>query len=158
MEVTPLVAVVSSLASAYYNKKSSDTQKKVIKAEQAANKKQYELDKEQAQLTLAEEQRKNRSLLAQQQSSYRAKLGASGMSSKSGTGQSVLYSLKKEHDAEDKYLVNQANISLEALLNGINSKNTQSLLSLSVLDSRNMSNTMSSLNSFTARSGRAVIK
>ena len=158
MEVTPIVTTVASLASTWFMKESADTQKKALKAERAANKKKYELDVAQAKLTLAEEQRKNRNLLAQQQSAYKAKLGAAGMSAKSGTGQAVLSSLKKEYDAEDKYLVNQANISLEALLNGINARNTQNLLSLSALNNRNTVNTLNSINAFTSSAGRSVLK
>ena len=80
------------------------------------------------------------------------------MSAKSGSGQAILQSLQKEHDAEDKYLVNQANISLEALLNGINARNTQNLLSASALNSRNTANTLNSINNFTSSAGRSVLK
>ncbi|MDY6408139.1 MAG: hypothetical protein SPL08_05525 [Pseudomonadota bacterium] len=158
MEVTPIVSTVATIASSWYMKKSADIQKKALKAERAANKRKYDLDVAEAKLTLAEEQRKNRNLLAQQQSAYRAKLGASGMSAKSGTGQAVLSALQKEHDAEDKYLVNQANISLEALLNGINARNTQNLLSLSSISSRNTANTLNSINNLTSSAGRSVLK
>ena len=158
MEVTPIITTVASAASAYFVKQSADTQRKAIKAEKAANRKKYELDVAQAKLTLAEEQRKNRNLLARQQSAYRAKLGAAGMSPKSGSGQAALNAFQKEYDAEDKYLVNQANISLEALLNSINAKNTQSLLSLSANQSQRMANTINSLNSFTSSAGRSVLK
>ena len=158
MEVATAVAVVTSAATAYFTIKNNDTQKKQIKAEQAANQRQYELDVMQRQLALAEEQRKNRNLLAQQQSTYRAKLGASGLSSKSGSGRTVLDSMKKEYDAEDKYLVNQANVSLEALLNGINSRNTRNLLSASQLKAQSVANAASALNSFTSTAGRSMIK
>ena len=158
MEITPIITTVATLASSWYMKESADTQKKAINAERAANKKKYDLDVAQAKLTLAEEQRKNLNLLAQQQSAYKAKLGAAGMSSKSGSGEAVLASLQKEHDAEDKYLVNQANISLEALLNGINARNTQNLLSVSSMNSRNTANALNSINTFTTAAGRSVLK
>jgi len=158
MEVTPIISNVATIASAFFMKESVDMQKKALKAERAANQKKYDLDVAQAKLTLEEEQRKNRNLLAQQQSAYKAKLGAAGMSAKSGTGQAVLQSLQKEHDTEDKYLINQANISLEALLNGINARNTQSLLSLSALNSRNTASTLNSINNFTSSAGRSVLK
>ena len=80
------------------------------------------------------------------------------MSSSSGTGRAVLDSLQREHDIEDKYLVDQANISLEALLNGINSKNSRNLLSLSQLDSRLASNTASAISNLTSTAGRTMIK
>ena len=158
MEVTAAVAVVATVASAVYTKKSVDDQRKQIKAQRAADQKQYDLDVAQSKLTLAEEQRKNRNLLRQQQSAYRAKLGAAGMSRSSGTGRAVLDSLQREHDIEDKYLIDQANISLEALLNGINSKNSRNLLSLSQLDSRLASNTAGAISSLTSTAGRAIIK
>lgn len=158
MEVAAAVAVVSSIATAFYTKKSVDSQKKQIKAEQKAAKKQYDLDVAQTQLALEEEQRKNRNLLAQQQSSYKAKLGAGGMSSTSGSGQAVLNALQKEYDTEDKYLTNQANISLEALLNGINTKNTRNLLSLNQIKSQQASNTLSGINNIVSSAGRSVIK
>ncbi|MBR6411648.1 MAG: hypothetical protein IKS41_00610 [Alphaproteobacteria bacterium] len=158
MEVTPIITTVASLASSWYMKESADTQKKALKAERAANQKKYDLDVAQAKLALAEEQRKNLNLLTQQQSAYKAKLGAAGMSPKSGSGEAVLESLQKEHDAEDKYLVNQANISLEALLNGINARNTQNLLSLSSASSRNTANALNSINTFTSAAGRSVLK
>jgi len=158
MEVAAAVAVVSSIATAFYTKKSVDSQKKQLKAEQKAAQKQYDLDVAQTQLALEEEQRKNRNLLAQQQSSYKAKLGAGGMSSTSGSGQAVLNALQKEYDTEDKYLTNQANISLEALLNGINTKNTRNLLSLNQIKSQQASNTLSGINSIVSSAGRSVIK
>ena len=158
MEVTPIITTVASLASSWYMRESANAQKKAIKAERAANKKKYDLDVAQAKLALAEEQRKNLNLLAQQQSAYKAKLGAAGMSPKSGSGEAVLASLQKEHDAEDKYLVNQANISLEALLNGINARNTQNLLSVSSMNSRNTANALNSINTFTTAAGRSVLK
>ena len=158
MEVTPVITTVATLASSWFMKESADTQKKALKAERAANKRKYDLDVAQAKLTLEEEQRKNRNLLARQQSAYRAKLGAAGMSAQSGSGQAVLQSLQKEHDAEDKYLVNQANISLEALLNGINARNTQNLLSISALNSRNTAGALNSINTLTSSAGRSVLK
>ena len=111
MQVAAAATIATAAASVFYSKKNSDAQKKQIKSANAAAQKNYELNRQQAQLTLQETQRKNRNLLAQQQSAYKAKLGASGMSSKSGSGEIVLNTMQKEHDAEDKYLVDQANIS-----------------------------------------------
>ena len=145
---------VAAAATIFYSKKNSDAQKKQIKSANAAAQKNYELNRQQAQLTLQETQRKNRNLLAQQQSAYKAKLGASGMSSKSGSGEIVLNTMQKEHDAEDKYLVDQANISLEALLNSTNQTKSRNLLSLQTLENNNRNNIISGINSF----GRSVIK
>ena len=158
MEVAPIIAAAGAITSAVFVKKNMDSQRKAEKAQYRSNQRQYQLDVEQAQAALAEEQRKNRNLLAQQQSSYRAKLGASGLSAKSGSGQVVLNSLKKEADAEDKYLVNQANISLEALLNGINAKNTRNLLNLNSINAQRTANTMNALGSFTSTAGRTILK
>ncbi|MBQ7413336.1 MAG: hypothetical protein IJV07_03565 [Alphaproteobacteria bacterium] len=158
MEITPIVSTLTTAASAYFMKESVDTQKKAMKAERAANQRQYDLEVAQKKLTLAEEQRKNRNLLAQQQSGYRAKLGAAGLSAQSGSGRAVLDSMKQEYDTEDKYLINQANISLEALLNGINTKQNRNLLSMSSLNNRQMSNTLNAINNFTSNAGRSVLK
>ena len=154
MQVAAAATIATAAASVFYSKKSADAQKKQIKSANAAAQKEYELNRQQAQLTLAETQRKNRNLLAQQQSAYKAKLGASGMSSKNGSGEVVLNTMQKEHDTEDKYLVDQANISLEALVNGINQTKSRNLLSLQTIDNNSRSNLIGSLNSF----GRSVIK
>ncbi len=154
MQVAAAATIATAAASVFYSKKNSDAQKKQIKSANAAAQKNYELNRQQAQLTLQETQRKNRNLLAQQQSAYKAKLGASGMSSKSGSGEIVLNTMQKEHDAEDKYLVDQANISLEALLNSTNQTKSRNLLSLQTLENNNRNNIISGINSF----GRSVIK
>ncbi len=158
MEAAPIIAVAATATAAYYSKKNMDTQRKEVKAARAANARQYDLDAAQARLALEEEQRKNRNLLRQQQSAYRARLGAGGMSATSGTGQAVLDSLQAEHDTEDKYLVNQANISLEALLNSVNARNTQNLLSLSALNNRTNANTASAISRISTSAGRSVLK
>ena len=158
MEVTPIIAAAGAVASAIFMKQNTDAQRKAEKAQYRPDQRQYQLEAEQTRTALAEEQRKNRNLLAQQQSTYRAKLGASGLSARSGSGQVVLNSLKKEADAEDKYLVNQANISLEALLNGINAKNTRNLLNLSSLNAQRTANTVNALSSFTSTAGRTILK
>lgn len=129
MEVAAAATVATVVSSLYYTKRSADIQKKQVKKANAAAQKQYELEREKTQLTLADEQRKNRSLLAQQQSTYKAKLGAGGLS-QPGSGQVVLDNMQREHDMDDKYLTSQANISLEALLNGINQTKSHNLLSL----------------------------
>lgn len=154
MQVAAAATIATAAASVFYSKKNSDAQKKQIKSANAAAQKNYELNRHQAQLTLQETQRKNRNLLAQQQSAYKARLGASGMSSKSGSGEIVLNTMQKEHDAEDKYLVEQANISLEALLNSTNQTKSRNLLSLQTLENNNRNNIISGINSF----GRSVIK
>ncbi len=158
MEAAPLIAVASLVGSAVYTKKSIDTQKKQIKNARAAAQKEYELEREQTNLVLEEQQRKNRNLLARQQSAYKAKLGAGGMSSKSGSGQTILDTMQKEHDIEDKYLVDRANISLESLLNGINESNTRNLLALNNASNKQMSNLFNTTGSITNLGSRNIIK
>lgn len=80
------------------------------------------------------------------------------MSAKSGSGRAVLDSLENEHDAEDKYLVNQANISLEALLNGINARNTRNLLTTSSLNRQARLGTWNAIGSLSAGAGRTLLK
>lgn len=158
MELTPIIGLVASGASAVYMKKSSDAQRKQLKMERAATQKEYDLNVAQKKLTLEEEQRKNRNLLQKQQATYKARLGAGGMSSLSGTGRAVLDSMQKEHDIENKYLVDQSNISLEALLNGINARNARNLLSASSLENRLAVNSVNALNNFTSTAGRSILK
>ena len=158
MELAPIIGLVASGASAVYMKKSSDAQRKQLKTERAMAQKEYDLEVAQKKLALEEEQRKNRNLLQKQQAMYKARLGAGGMSAASGTGRAVLDSMQKEHDIENKYLVDQSNISLEALLNGINARNTRNLLSASSLANRLAANSANALNSFTSTAGRSVLK
>ncbi len=157
MEVAAITAVATTAASVFYSKKASDAQKKQIKASQIAADKRYELEKQQIGLTLQDEQRKNRSLLAKQQSAYKAKLGAAGLDKK-GTGQVVLDTMQKEHDAEDKYLTSSANISLEALQNSINETRTRNLLSLSQHAATTTAGYLSSVSDMTDGLGRTLLK
>ncbi len=129
MEIAAPLIIASAASSVYYTKKASDAQKKQIKANNVAAQKAADLQKQQIQMTLNNEQQKNLSLLARQQSAYKAKLGAGGLSQK-GSGQVVLDTMQKEHDIEDKYLKKQADISMEALLNGIDTTRTRNLLEL----------------------------
>lgn len=129
MEIAAPLIIASTASSVYYTKKASDAQKKQIKANNVAAQKAADLQKQQIQMTLNNEQQKNLSLLARQQSAYKAKLGAGGLSQK-GSGQVVLDTMQKEHDIEDKYLKKQADISMEALLNGIDTTRTRNLLEL----------------------------
>lgn len=155
MEIAAIASAATVAASVFYTKKNTDLQQKQYKKNIAAANKEYELQKQQAQSTLTEEQRKNRSLLKRQQSAYKAKLGAGGMSAQKGSGQAVLDSMQREHDIEDKYLVDQSNISLEALLNGINQTNSRNLLSMSTLS--NNSNSIGDISGLIG-SSRSLIK
>ncbi len=157
MEVAAITAVATTAASVFYSKKAADAQKKQIKASNAAAQKQYELEKQQINLTLKDEQRKNRNLLAQQQSAYKAKLGATGLG-KSGSGQVVLDTMQKEHDAEDKYLTSSANISLEALQNSINETKTRNLLSLSQNSASTKAGYFNSASDMASGLGRTLLK
>ena len=123
-------AVVSVLGSAYFTEKNIEKEKKATKtANQLANQ-QAEIDRQSQLATLKETQRKNRNLLAQQQSSYKAKLGASGLTGETGSGQVVLNQMQKEADMEDKYLTNKTTFSLQTLNNSLQQTNNRNLLAL----------------------------
>ena len=133
MEAAAAATIITTLASAYFTMDNIRAQKKATKAANKAENYQAELNRQNIENTLAEQQRKSRNLLAQQQSAYRAKLGANNLSQSSGSGQVVLDNMQKEHDIEDKYLQGQAKISLDALKNSIEKINTQNLLRLRTL-------------------------
>ncbi len=116
------------------------------------------MKKQQAQLALEEEQRKNVNLLRRQQSAYRAKLGGGGIGAQSGTGRATLNAMQKEYDIEDKYLVNQANVSLDALLNSINQKTTRNLLALGALSDQTTNAQIQNLSGFSSGLGRTLLK
>ncbi len=158
MEAAIAVSIASSLATAYYTKVNSDRQKKAIKSANRAAKESARLQDEHAKLALAEQQRKNRNLLRQQQATYKANLGALGTSSKSGTGQTYLNALQREHDIEDKYLVNQAKISSEALLNSLGNTTNTNLLRLNSLNSESKLNSLNSLGNIGSSFSRTMIK
>lgn len=158
MEVAIVASIASSLATAYYTKVNSDRQKKAIKNANRTAAENARLQDEQAKLALAEQQRKNRNLLAQQQATYKANLGALGTSSKSGTGQTYLNALQREHDIEDKYLVNQAKISADALLNSLGGTRSTNLLRLSSVNSDSKLNSLNTLGNISGSLSRTMIK
>jgi len=156
MEVATAMALTTA-ASVFYTKKAADAQKKQIKASTRAAEKQSELEKQQINLTLQDEQRRNRNLLAKQQSAYKAKLGAGGLS-QTGSGQAYLDSMQKEHDTEDKYLTEQAGISLAALQNSIDETRTRNLLELTQQSNLSRGKMISDIGNFTSELGRSIIK
>ena len=158
MEVAIVASIASSLATAYYTKVNSDQQKKAIKKANRTAAENARLQDEQAQLALAEQQRKNRNLLRQQQATYKAGLGALGTTSKSGSGQTYLNALQREHDIEDKYLVNQAKISSDALLNSLGGTTSTNLLKLNSLNSESKLNSLGSLGNIATGLSRTMIK
>ena len=158
MEAVVVATVAATLGSAYYTKVNSDRQKKEIKSANHVAKKNAKLQDEQAQLALAEQQRKNRNLLRQQQATYKANLGALGTSSKSGSGQTYLNALQREYDIEDKYLQNQAKISSEALLNSLGNTTNKNLLRLNSLNAESKLNSINSLGNIATGLSRTMIK
>lgn len=158
MEAAIVVTIASALASAYYTKVNSDRQKKTIKNANRTAAENTRLQDEQAKLALAEQQRKKRNLLLQQQAAYKASLGALGTSSKSGTGQTYLNALQREHDIEDKYLQNQAKISSEALLNSLGNTNSTNLLRLNSLNSESKLSSLNTLGNIGTSLSRTMIK
>lgn len=158
MEVAVIATAAAILGSAYYTKTNADRQKKVIKQSNENATNAAILQNKQAQLALAEQQRKNKNLLAQQQASYKAKLGASGLSGKNGSGQTYLNAMKKEYDMEDKYLVNQAKISSDALLNSLNHTSNTNLLKLNSINNESRANMYGTLGNLAGGIGRTMIK
>ena len=126
-------AVVSILGSAFYTERTLRQEKKAQKRANALANEQAAIEREAQEAALKEEQRKNRNLLAQQQSAYKAKLGASGLSAQTGSSQVVLDAMQNEADMEDKYLVNQKNFSLQSLNNRLQQTNNRNLLALNKL-------------------------
>lgn len=158
MEAAIVATVVATLGSAYYTKINSDRQEKAIKTANHTAAENARLQDEQAKLALAEQQRKNKNLLAQQQATYKANLGALGTSSKSGSGLTYLNTLQREYDIEDKYLQNQAKISSDALLNSLGKTTSTNLLKLNSLNSESRINTFNTLGNIANGLGRTMIK
>ncbi len=158
MEAALVVTAVAILSSAYYTKSNADHQKKVIKQNNENNAKNVMLQNKQAQLALEEQRRKNKNLLAQQQASYKARLGSSGLSGKTGSGQTYLNAMQKEYDMEDKYLVNQAKLSAEGLLNTLGQTTNTNLLKLNSINNESQSNLYGTLGNLAGGIGRTMIK
>lgn len=157
MEVVAVGALAATAASTIYSKRNSDIQKKQVKSANEAAQKNYDLEKQQAELALAEQRQQKFEHFDQQLSTYKARLGAAGMSSKQGSGSALLYNAQKEHDIEDKYLQDQANISLEALLNGIETTKTRNLLTLNALNNDKKSSQWGTFTDLTS-SARSLLK
>lgn len=156
MEVVAVGALVATAASTVYAKRNADIQKKQVKRANAANQKAYEIEKRQTELALDEQRRKNVNILSQQLSTYKARLGAAGMSSKQGSGSTLLYNAQKDHDVEDKYLQEQADLSLDALLNGIEASKARNLLTLSSLSNESKTAQWNMFGSLSG--GRSLLK
>ena len=158
MDIAIVTSVVATLGSAYFAKVSADNQKKALKNANRNAAENARLQAEQAELALKEKQRKNRNLLAQQQASYKASLGALGTTSRSGSGQTYLNALQREHDIEDKYLQNQAKISSDALLNALNHTTGTNLLKLNSLNTESRTGAISTLGNIATGLSRTMIK
>jgi len=129
-EAAAVATVVSVLGSAYYTHESHQAEKKAARrANQLANE-QAAIERESALAALKEEERKNKNLLAQQQSAYKARLGASGLTSVSGSGQVVLDNMQKETDMENKYQQKKTNYSLKSLSNQLQQTRSRNLLTV----------------------------
>lgn len=126
-----VATVVSILGSAYYTHKTHEAEKKATKQANRLANEQAAIERESELAALKETERKNKNLLAQQQSSYKAKLGASGLTSSSGSGQVVLDAMQKETDMENKYQQQKTQYALKNLTNRLSQTNSRNLLSLS---------------------------
>lgn len=147
-EVATAATVVSILGTAFFQEKAMEKEKKATKRANALAKEQTEIERAAQEAALKEEQRRNRNLLAQQQSAYKAKLGASGLTTSSGSGQVVLDAMAKESDMEDKYQTQKTNYSLRTLNNRLKQTNTRNLLALDKLrinQKQNVLNTVGAL-------------
>ncbi len=158
MEAVLIATAVSILGSAYYTKTNADHQKEMIKKSNENAAQTAFLQNKQAQLALEEQRRKNKNLLNQQQAAYKARLGASGLSGQTGSGDTYLNAMKKEYDMEDKYLVNQAKISSDALLNSLGRTTSTNLLKLNSINSESQANTYNTLGNLAGGIGRTMIK
>ncbi len=141
-----VATVVSILGSAYYTHESIQEQRKATKKADALANEQARLDKEAQEMELAETRRQNRNLLAEQQAAYKAKLGASGLSVRTGSGQTVLDKMQRDYDMEDKYLVNRAKYSLNTLNNSLAQTNNRNLLSLNQQSINQKENVLNTIN------------
>lgn len=129
-ETAAIVTVAAILGSTYYTQKTYEAEKKATKRANQLAQEQANTERESELAALKETERKNKNLLAQQQSSYKAKLGASGLTSNSGSGQVVLNAMQKEADMEDKYQQQKTQFTLASLNNRLNQTNNRNLLSL----------------------------
>jgi len=125
-----VASVVSVLGSAYYTHKSASAEKKAARKANALAAEQNRLERENAEAALLEKQRQSKNLLAEQQSAYKAKLGASGLTTKSGSGQVVMNKMQKDYDMEDKYQIAQKNYTLAKLSNNLKQTNNRNLLTI----------------------------
>jgi len=125
-----VVTVATVLASAYYTQRVQEAEKKAAKRANRLASEQAAIDRKAELAELKETQRKNKNLLAQQQSSYKAKLGASGLTSRSGSGEVVLNSMQKETDMEDKYQQQKTQFTLKTLNNRLQQTNNRNLLTI----------------------------
>jgi len=154
-EVAAVATVVSVLGSAYYTQKTYAAEKKATKRANELANEQAAIEREAQKAALQETERKNRNLLAQQQSSYKAKLGASGLASQSGSGQVVLDAMKKETDMENKYQQTKTQYSLKSLNNQLKQTNNKNLLTLNNLrlqQQDSLLNSATTLGKMTAKS------
>jgi hypothetical protein len=132
-EAAAVATVVSVLGSAYYTEKKQSAEKKATKRANQLAKEQAAIEREAQEEAQRELERKNRNLLAQQQSSYKARLGASGLTSQAGSGQVVLDAMEKETDMENKYQQQKTRYSLKSLNNQLKQTNNRNLLTLNKL-------------------------
>ena len=130
-EAAAVATVASVLGSAFYTHQTYQKEKKATKRANRLANEQAAIERESELAALKETERKNKNLLAKQQSSYKAKLGASGLTSESGSGRVVLDTMQKETDMENKYQQQKTNYSLKTLNNRLQQTNSRNLLSLS---------------------------
>lgn len=158
MEVAIVATAATILGSAYYTKKNYDNQKKAVKQSNYYARLEADNKNKQSQIALAEQKRKNKNLLAQQQAAYKASLSAGGINTKNGSSQTYLNSLQREYDMEDKYLDKQAKVSSDAILNSLNQANSTNLLKLNTINNNQQSDLYGTLGNLANGVGRTMIK
>ncbi|MBQ3696262.1 MAG: hypothetical protein II938_04800 [Alphaproteobacteria bacterium] len=129
-QAAAVATVVSILGATYYTDKAHREEKKTIKQANKLAAEQTSIEREAQEANLKETERRNRNLLAKQQSAYKARLGASGLTSETGSGQVVLNTMQKETDMENKYEQKKTQYSLRTLNNRLKQTQSRNLLNL----------------------------
>ena len=129
-QAAAVATVVSILGATYYTDKAHREENKTIKQANKLAAEQTSIEREAQEANLKETERRNRNLLAKQQSAYKARLGASGLTSETGSGQVVLNTMQKETDMENKYEQKKTQYSLRTLNNRLKQTQSRNLLNL----------------------------
>lgn len=148
-QAAAVATVVAVVGSTYYSEKARKQEKKAVKRAEALAKEQTQMEREEKVFDLQETERKNKNLLAQQQSAYKAKLGSSGLSHLSGSGQVIMDAMAKEVDMENKYQAHKTAYALKSLNNRLRETSNRNLLTLNKLRIGQQSDALNAATSLT---------